>query len=66
MKSTFSKGDRIKTKERSVKQIKKGKLNEPLIEDGIVLGNEHFDRIVRVRLHTGEEVTTHPDHVEAY
>jgi hypothetical protein len=63
MKSIFSKGDKVRTKEREVKKIEKGKLKEPIILSGIVIANEHFDRFVRVKSGT-EEVTTRPEYLE--
>jgi len=64
MKSSFKKGDVVKTKDREAKRIEKGKIKEPLILSGVVVGNEHFDRFVRVKLPTGDEVTTHPEYLD--
>lgn len=66
MKSSFNKGDIVSTTQRAVSKIKKGKLNEPLIDTGTVIGNEHYGRVVVVKLNTGETVKTKPEYIEPY
>ena len=64
MKSSFNKGDKVSTKQRAARKIQKGKLNEPLINTGTVIGNEHYDRIVVVKVDSGETVRTKPEYLE--
>lgn len=64
MKSDFVKGEIVRTTNRIVKQINKGKLQEPIIDFGVVVKNEHFGRIVKVRLQDSTEISTKPEYLE--
>lgn len=64
MKSSFSKGDIVRTTDKAGRKIKNGKLNEPLVTNGTVTGNEHYGRIVVVKTELGDSVRTKPEYLE--
>lgn len=64
MKSTFVKGTRVHTIDRVAKKIRRGSMVEPIVESGVVIGNEHFGRIVKVKLDNGQIVSTRPEYLE--
>lgn len=64
MKSSFNKGDKVKTTQKAARKILKGKLSEPLVEAGTVVGNEHYGRIVVVKTNDGNTVRTKPEFIE--
>ena len=64
MKSTFVKGDIVKTADKISKKIRKGKIQDIVIENGTVIGNEHFGRIVKVKTADHEIVSTKPEYLE--
>ena len=64
MKSNFVKGNRVKTIDRVARKIRRGSLAEPIVDAGTVVGNEHFGRIVKVKLDGGEIIATKPEYLE--
>ena len=64
MKSTFTKGDIVKTTEKINKKINKGKLNESIIDKGVVVANEHFGRIVKENVIDNQVVSTKSEYLE--
>ena len=64
MKSSFSKGDVVKTTDKAGRKIKKGKLTEPFVNQGTVVGNEHYGRVVVVKPESGDSVRTKPEYLE--
>ncbi len=64
MKSSFIKGDKVKTTDKAARKIQKGKLNEPLVDFGVVVGNEHYNRIVVIKCQHDNIVRTKPEFIE--
>jgi hypothetical protein len=64
MKSTFTKGDIVKTTEKTNKKINRGKLKESIIDNGVVIANEHFGRIVKVNVIDNQVVSTKSEYLE--
>lgn len=64
MKSSFTKGNIVKTTDHATRQINKGRIQDTIINRGVVIGNEHFGRIVKVKLDNNQIVCTKPEYLE--